>query len=91
MRIAINGAGIAGPTLAYWLRKSGHEVLLIEAAPQLRTGGYIIDFWGVGYPRSAVGIGFRNLVTRLMGIPIVSDYFIGRDLRDDIELPDYAF
>ena len=49
MRIAINGAGIAGPTLAYWLRKSGHEVLLIEAAPQLRTGGYVIDFWGVGY------------------------------------------
>ncbi len=49
MRIAINGAGIAGPTLAYWLRRSGHEVLLIEEAPQLRSGGYIIDFWGVGY------------------------------------------
>jgi glycine/D-amino acid oxidase-like deaminating enzyme len=27
MRIIINGAGIAGPTLAYWLRKAGHEVL----------------------------------------------------------------
>jgi hypothetical protein len=25
MRIIINGAGIAGPTLAYWLRKAGHE------------------------------------------------------------------
>lgn len=49
MKIAINGAGIAGPTLAYWLRKSGHEVLLIEEASQLRTGGYMIDFWGVGY------------------------------------------
>ena len=49
MRIAINGAGIAGPTLAYWLRKSGHEVVLIEESPQLRRGGYIIDFWGVGY------------------------------------------
>lgn len=49
MRIAINGAGIAGPTLAYWLRKSGHEVLLIEESPQLRSGGYAIDFWGVGY------------------------------------------
>ena len=49
MRIIINGVGIAGPTLAYWLRKSGHEVLLVEAAPQLRTGGYVIDFWGVGY------------------------------------------
>ncbi len=49
MRIAINGAGIAGPTLAYWLRKSGHEVLLVEEAPQLRSGGYVIDFWGLGY------------------------------------------
>ena len=49
MRIAINGAGIAGPTLAYWLRESGHEVLLIEESPHLRSGGYVIDFWGVGY------------------------------------------
>jgi 2-polyprenyl-6-methoxyphenol hydroxylase-like FAD-dependent oxidoreductase len=49
MRIAINGIGIAGPTLAYWLRKSGDEVLLIEQSPQLRRGGYAIDFWGVGY------------------------------------------
>ena len=49
MRIAINGAGIAGPTLAYWLERTGHEVLLIEAAPTLRTGGYVIDFWGMGY------------------------------------------
>ncbi len=49
MRIAINGAGIGGPTLAYWLRKSGHEVLLIEESPRLRSGGYAIDFWGVGY------------------------------------------
>src|SRR6516225_9368185 len=49
MRIVINGAGIAGPTLAYWLRKAGHDVLLVEAAPELRRGGYVIDFWGVGY------------------------------------------
>lgn len=49
MRIVINGVGVAGPTLAYWLRKSGHEVTLVEEAPQLRRGGYIIDFWGLGY------------------------------------------
>jgi 2-polyprenyl-6-methoxyphenol hydroxylase-like FAD-dependent oxidoreductase len=49
MKIAVNGAGIAGPTVSYWLRKSGHEVLLIEESSQLRSGGYIIDFWGVGY------------------------------------------
>lgn len=49
MRIAINGIGVAGPTLAYWLRRSGHEPVLFEKAPALRTGGYMIDFWGVGY------------------------------------------
>lgn len=49
MRIIINGVGIAGPTLAYWLQKAGHEVVLVEKAPQLRTGGYIVDFWGLGY------------------------------------------
>ena len=49
MKIAINGAGVAGPTLAYWLHRCGHEPTLIEKAPHLRTGGYVIDFWGVGY------------------------------------------
>lgn len=49
MRIVINGIGVAGPALAYWLNKSGHEVLLVEEAPRLRTDGYIIDFWGIGY------------------------------------------
>ena len=45
----VNGVGIAGPTLAYWLRKAGHEVMLVEEAPELRRGGYVIDFWGLGY------------------------------------------
>lgn len=49
MKIAINGAGIGGPTLAYWLRRFGHEPVLIEKAPALRAGGYVVDFWGVGY------------------------------------------
>ncbi len=49
MRVAINGLGIAGPTLAYWLRRSGHDPVLFEKAPALRSGGYLIDFWGLGY------------------------------------------
>jgi 2-polyprenyl-6-methoxyphenol hydroxylase-like FAD-dependent oxidoreductase len=49
MRIAISGAGIAGPTLAYWLTRAGHEPTVIETAPHLRTGGYVVDFWGLGY------------------------------------------
>ena len=47
--VLISGAGIAGPTLAFWLRTAGFEPTLIERAPHLRTGGYVIDFWGLGY------------------------------------------
>jgi len=49
MKVAINGAGIAGTALAYWLSKLGHEVLLVERAPELRTGGFVLNLWGIGY------------------------------------------
>lgn len=49
MKIAISGAGVAGPALAHWLLRAGHAPTLIERSPTLRTGGYMIDFWGVGY------------------------------------------
>ena len=49
MNLLISGAGIAGPTLAYWLTRYGFEVTIVEKAPRLRTGGYIIDFWGAGF------------------------------------------
>ncbi|HVT49904.1 MAG TPA: FAD-dependent oxidoreductase, partial [Vicinamibacterales bacterium] len=49
MTILIVGAGVAGPTLAYWLRRAGHDVTLVERASELRRGGYVIDFWGAGF------------------------------------------
>jgi 2-polyprenyl-6-methoxyphenol hydroxylase-like FAD-dependent oxidoreductase len=49
MRILISGAGIAGPTVAYWLHRYGLTPTIVERSPQLRRGGYIIDFWGVGF------------------------------------------
>lgn len=49
MKVLIVGAGIAGTTLAYWLRASGHEPTLVERAPGPRRGGYIVDFWGAGF------------------------------------------
>ncbi len=49
MRILISGLGIAGPTLAYWLVRHGFEPVIVEQAPRLRSGGYIVDFWGKGY------------------------------------------
>lgn len=48
-KVLIVGAGIAGPTLAYWLERAGYEATLVERAPELRRGGYLIDFWGAGF------------------------------------------
>ena len=47
--ILISGAGIAGLTLAYWLKKFGFVPTVVELAPQLRQGGNAIDFWGAGF------------------------------------------
>lgn len=47
--ILISGAGIAGVTLAYWLKKFGFNPTIVEKAPTLREGGYAIDFWGAGF------------------------------------------
>ena len=49
VNIIINGLGVAGPALAYWLTKSGHDVLLVEQTQCRRVGGYVVDFWGIGY------------------------------------------
>ncbi|HEU5276165.1 MAG TPA: FAD-binding domain [Xanthobacteraceae bacterium] len=47
--VLISGCGIAGPTLAFWLARAGFQPTLVDDAPALRTGGYVIDFWGLGY------------------------------------------
>ncbi|HEX3197129.1 MAG TPA: hypothetical protein VHR39_06180 [Propionibacteriaceae bacterium] len=49
MKVLIVDAGIAGPSLAYWLLRAGHQPTLVERAPELRRGGYLIDFWGAGF------------------------------------------
>ena len=42
----ISGASIAGPALAFWLRRFGWESVVVERAPGLRTGGQNIDIRG---------------------------------------------
>jgi 2-polyprenyl-6-methoxyphenol hydroxylase-like FAD-dependent oxidoreductase len=46
MRILISGASIAGPTLAFWLERYGHEPTLMERSPGMRkTGGHAVDLF----------------------------------------------
>ena len=76
MKVLIVGAGIAGPALAYWLLRSGHEPTLVEQAPELRRGGYLIDFWGAAFDvAERMGIaeelrrrGYRFAEARAVGV-----------------------
>lgn len=79
MKIVINGIGVAGPALGYWLTKAGHEVLLVEEAPRLRAGGYIIDFWGIGYD-VAEKMGLTGEI-RSLGYQVREVRLVGRDGR----------
>jgi 2-polyprenyl-6-methoxyphenol hydroxylase-like FAD-dependent oxidoreductase len=67
--VLIVGAGIAGPTLAYWLRQRGFEPVLVERAPSFREGGYMIDFWGVGFDVAEQ----MKLIPRIRGVGYVID------------------
>jgi 2-polyprenyl-6-methoxyphenol hydroxylase-like FAD-dependent oxidoreductase len=62
--ILISGMGVAGPTLAFWPRSAGFEPTLVEHAPALRAGGYVIDFWGLGYD-IAEHMGLCNEINRI--------------------------
>lgn len=47
-KILVCGGGIAGPALAYWLVRGGHQVTVIERFRGLRTAGAQVDLRGQG-------------------------------------------
>ncbi len=74
--ILISGAGIAGPALAFWLHRAGFETTLVERNPELRTGGYIIDFWGLGYDialRMGLAAGLESAGYHIREFRVVGD------------------
>jgi 2-polyprenyl-6-methoxyphenol hydroxylase-like FAD-dependent oxidoreductase len=46
--VLISGAGIAGPSLAFWLTRNGYRVIIVEIAPGIRPGGQTVDLRGAG-------------------------------------------
>ena len=48
LRILVTGAGIAGPTLAFWLARAGAQVTVVERAPAVRAVGQNVDVRGAG-------------------------------------------
>ncbi|HGK6671989.1 tetracycline destructase [Legionella feeleii] len=47
LKILIVGVGIAGPALAYWLRRFGFSPVLIEKSDSIRKGGQALDIRGI--------------------------------------------
>ncbi|KPM40751.1 hypothetical protein AK830_g5828 [Neonectria ditissima] len=48
LKVLICGGGIAGPALAFWLSKLGHDVTIVERFPSLRVKGQQLDLRGPG-------------------------------------------
>jgi 2-polyprenyl-6-methoxyphenol hydroxylase-like FAD-dependent oxidoreductase len=85
MRVLIVGAGIAGLTLAHCLQQRGHTPLVIEKAPAIRAGGYMIDFTGSGYD-AAERLGLLPALTRIH-YPIADLSFVNARGRERFSLP----
>ena len=68
------GAGIAGCASAYWLRRRGYTVTVVERADGLRSGGQAIDVRGVALEvvdRMGLGDQVRAAQTRMRGMSMV--------------------
>ncbi|MFI7419523.1 FAD-dependent monooxygenase [Nonomuraea sp. NPDC049684] len=72
--VLISGASIAGTSLAYWLRRHGCTVTVVERAPALRTGGYKVDIRGAAL--DVIGrMGLLDAVTaRSTGMRVATHY-----------------
>ena len=89
MKILISGAGIAGPTLAWWLAHYGLEPTIVESSPRLRTGGYVIDFWGAGF-EIADRMGLLDRI-RSQGYMVREVRVVDRDGKTTAGFPAEAF
>lgn len=73
-QVLISGASIAGPAVAYWLRRNGFEVTIVERTPAPRPGGQAIDVRGPALEvveRMGLGEQLREHATRMRGMSMV--------------------
>ncbi|MFJ3309383.1 FAD-dependent monooxygenase [Streptomyces sp. NPDC086549] len=99
--VLISGGGVAGPALAYWLRRHGFEVTVVERAPGLRSGGQAVDVRGVALDvleRMGLLERAEKVRTRMRGMSVLdadgreversteATYSSGRLDSEDIEL-----
>ena len=81
--VLVSGAGIAGATLAFWLRRHGFDVTVIERAPALRDSGQNVDVRGAGRDvlrRMGLEERVRAAGTGEVGLRFVDD--VGRSVAE---------
>ena len=74
LEILISGAGIAGPTLAYWLVRRGHRPVLVERTPDLCVGGHAVDIRGTALEvveRMGLDTAVRDARTQILSLSAV--------------------
>ncbi len=72
--VLISGAGVAGPTLAYWLARAGLRPTVVERANGQRSSGSPVDVRGPALPvveRMGVVDALRAAATQATGIRFV--------------------
>ncbi|ONI74803.1 hypothetical protein ALI144C_39080 [Actinosynnema sp. ALI-1.44] len=72
--VLISGAGVAGLTLAHWVREAGFSVTVVERSPGLRSGGQAVDIRGAALEvmaRMGLGDRMRAARTRMRGMSML--------------------
>lgn len=84
-KVLISGASIAGPTLAFWLAKSGFTVTVVERSESLRLGGQNIDISGPAQKvvqKMGIEANIRDANTGEVGLQ-----FVGNDNQPKASFP----
>lgn len=72
--VLISGAGVAGPTLAYWLARHGFRPTVVERSQGLRSSGSPVDVRGPALPvaeRMGILPRLRDVATRTTTLALV--------------------
>jgi 2-polyprenyl-6-methoxyphenol hydroxylase-like FAD-dependent oxidoreductase len=95
--VLISGAGVAGPTLAYWLARHGFRPTVVERAEGQRSSGNPVDVRGAAIgvaQRMGVLPRLREAATSVSGLAFVTasgrrlgSLALGRPRDGDVEVP----
>ena len=93
----ISGAGVAGPTLAFWLARHGFRPTVVERAQERRSSGNPVDVRGAAVrvaERMGVLARLRAAATQVPGLTFVTSaghrigpLALGRPRGDELEVP----